>query len=83
MTNSRPVVYTADYGDVDNAWGRMPGAIEGATMPAQIPDLRKRLSAVLGREVHRGEMQADILLELLEQLEQIATERRESARRTP
>lgn len=40
-------------------------------MPPQVPDLRKRLAAVLGREVHRGEMQADILLELLEKLEEI------------
>jgi hypothetical protein len=45
-------------------------------MSPPVPDLRKRLAAALGREVHHGEMQADILLELLELLEQLATERR-------
>lgn len=42
-----------------------------------VPDLRARLTAVLGREVHGGEQQADILLELLERLERLATERRD------
>lgn len=41
----------------------------------RVPDVRRRLSAVLGREVAGHERQADILLELLELLEdRIATE---------
>ena len=39
-----------------------------------VPDLRKRLTAVLGREVHGGEKQGDLLVELLELLERIKTE---------
>jgi hypothetical protein len=42
--------------------------------------LQSRLSAVLGRAVGPKESQAEILVELLERLEQLATERQNDER---
>jgi len=42
-----------------------------------VPDLRRRLSSALGRDVGKWELQGDILLELLEALERCQTTERE------
>lgn len=42
-----------------------------------VPDLRRRLSKVLGRDVGKYELQGEILLELLEKLESVTAERNE------
>lgn len=39
-----------------------------------VPDLRRRLTEVLGRHVSGNELQADLLVELLEKLEAIKKE---------
>lgn len=36
-----------------------------------VPDLRKRLSVALGRDIGKYELQGDILVELLETLEEL------------
>ena len=49
-------------------------------MAQRVPDLRRRLELALGRNVDKTELQSDILIELLEILERLATERQNDER---
>jgi len=43
----------------------------GPMVDSPVPDLRRRLTEALGRHVSGNELQADLLVELLEKLEEL------------